>query len=235
MKKYLLLIFTFICFFLQSQNASFFDSKSYQLKYFLKNGVQEDFDFTHHNGQGTRNAPIIKFLLNNETNLLETDISGYCNNTKVKYEKFGNYLMFKSGGGRSLADCGGDEDTDFYHQILTSKVNYEITEDKKGLWLWSDENHKLFFSQKVLSVAENEFEKAIDIFPNPTSEIVNIKVKSNTVKISEIIIFDNQGREILKKLNNFETIDISKLASGIYFLKIKSTTQTSITRKLVKE
>lgn len=134
-----------------------------------------------------------------------------------------------------MADCGGDEDIDFYQPISVDKLYYKLTEDQKGLWLWSDEKHKLFFSEKVLSVEENQLEKAISIFPNPTKDLITIDVKSDTIKIEEIIILDYQGKQILKMEVNFNKIIISKLAKGVYFLKLKSENNLSITKKIIKE
>ena len=236
MKKFMLIFFLITTSNVYSQtNASFFDGKSFQLEYFLKDGAREDFDFTHHQGQGTRNAPILEFSMNSATNLLETNTDGYCNGAFIEYDIFDDYLKHISGGPTTLADCGGDENTEFYQQISTPKVYFEFTTDQKGLWLWSEENHKLFFFETTLSIKENELEKAIAIYPNPSKEFVTINVISNTIEISNVSILDFQGRIIIEKRANFNKINISKLAKGIYFLKLKTDNNLSITKKLIVE
>jgi hypothetical protein len=69
--------------------------------------------------------------------------------------------------------------------------------------LWIDENHKLYFAQKVLSVAENIPEKAISRYPNSSEEIINIDEKLTSIKLSEISITDSKGKGILKKIKYF--------------------------------
>lgn len=71
-----------------------------------------------------------------------------------------------------------------YLQQPAEKVNYQFTTDEKGLWLWSDENHKLFFSEEVLSVEENELQKAISIYPNPAKKEFFIELKNNSFNIT---------------------------------------------------
>lgn len=140
-------------------------------------------------------------------------------------------------------DCGDDEDNDFFNPITgnfysqepAKNVNYEFSEDKKGLFLWINENHKLVFSKKVLSVEKNQLENAISFYPNPTKEIIHIDVKTSSIKILNISIIDSQGREIIKKSSNFQFIDLSKISKGIYFLKITSDATLSFTKKIIKE
>lgn len=227
-------------------STSFFDGKIFQLEYFLKNGVQENLDLVNPNdpsGSTSRSVPFIEFTFNMESDKLEVDISGYCNVTSAKYVANETDFEVVEIGATTLSDCGEDEETDyfrpitgnFYMQQPAEKVNYQITENQKGLWLWVDETHQLFFSEKVLSVEENELEKVVNIYPNPSKGIVNIDVESTSIEILEVSIFDIQGREIIKKINNLKAIDISKVSSGVYFLKVKSSNNTSIIKKILKE
>jgi len=247
MKKIIVTICIFSSFITSSQEiSSFFDGKTFQLDYFFKNGVHEELDLLNPNdpsGNTNREIPQLALFFNSETDKLETMINGYCNVTSAKYLIHDNYLEVLERGGTTLSDCGGDEETDFFNPITgnvymqqpAKKIYFEFTTDQKGLWLWSDENHKLFFSEKVLSVEENQLEKVISIYPNPSKEFVNIDVKSNSIEIYEVSIIDFQGRIICNNLNDFKTIDISKLSKGIYFVKVVSKNKTSITKKIIKE
>ena len=129
----------------------------------------------------------------------------YCNETGATYKIFEDYLEVLQRAGTTLSDCEEDESIDFFsvkgqinHSTTTDKVFYECTEDKKRCSIWIDENHKLYFAQKVLSVAENISKKVISLYPNPSEEIINIDVKLTSVKLSDILIIDSQGKEILK-------------------------------------
>lgn len=86
-----------------------------------------------------------------------------------------------------------------------------------------------------LSVIENNT-LDFSIYPNPASEkatIQFINILENEVSIS---VFDLQGKEILTEkgniVNNQSTISITKLQSGMYFIKI-TMSDTTITRKLI--
>ena len=81
----------------------------------------------------------------------------------------------------------------------------------------------------VLSVPNNE-KNIISIFPNPTKNQLNFKGLSESIEIS---VYDILGKTILNKtLNVNESLDVSKLQSGIYILKFKD---YSSTLKFVKE
>ena len=62
----------------------------------------------------------------------------------------------------------------------------------------------------------------ISIFPNPSSDRIQILNKSNNTPLKEIKVFDTTGREVY---SNFifkgETIDISKFSNGMYYLIMK--------------
>ena len=74
----------------------------------------------------------------------------------------------------------------------------------------------------------------ISVYPNPVSDFIKIDVK-NGMKVSSIEIYSILGQKELSKnelINN--QIDISKLSSGVHFLKIYSEGQ-SVTKKIIKE
>ena len=75
------------------------------------------------------------------------------------------------------------------------------------------------------------------VFPNPTKNNIIIEGVSDTK--SEIIILNSLGEEIIKLINRnsgfiSETIDLSKLENGIYFIKIRDD-KSQIIKKVVKQ
>jgi hypothetical protein len=85
------------------------------------------------------------------------------------------------------------------------------------------------------SLSTEYFEKddAVLIFPNPTSNIVQIRTES---AIQSIKLYDVQGRVVISKTINNDTsaLDIAHLTVGIYFLKIE-TTQGNYLKKVLKK
>jgi hypothetical protein len=76
----------------------------------------------------------------------------------------------------------------------------------------------------------------INIFPNPVKDVLRITINRNSEFVL-IDVFDIYGRKMITKLATQSTgIDMSKLTSGIYFVKV-ATRQGQLLRqeKIVKE
>ncbi len=92
----------------------------------------------------------------------------------------------------------------------------------------------LQFTEKILgneSFSANE----ILVFPNPTKDILNIY--SEKEKITQIEIYDIQGKKVSQsKFNNenLQKIDVSKFNTGLYLCKIHME-GTVIMKKIIKE
>ena len=81
--------------------------------------------------------------------------------------------------------------------------------------------------RNVLGVNDYTFNNRIKVYPNPTNGILNI---SNTNNIKEIVIYNITGVKV-KTFKATQTLDISELSTGLYFLK----TDTGIVEKIVKK
>ena len=71
-----------------------------------------------------------------------------------------------------------------------------------------------------------------DIYPNPTSNVLNIS-NLNNIEINTISITDINGRTI-KNVNAANSINVSDLNAGVYFVTIE-TTEGKSTKKFIKE
>jgi len=69
----------------------------------------------------------------------------------------------------------------------------------------------------------------ISIYPNPTSDTVNIDSSSSQLKI---VVFDILGKQVLNKPNT-NSVDVSSLSKGAYFIKVSDGINTS-TKKFIK-
>lgn len=90
----------------------------------------------------------------------------------------------------------------------------------------------------ALSVSENEFE-AFSLFPNPNNGSFRLKLQSNSKDNINIEICDLRGRKVFKRnyentLNFDQTIELKKVASGLYLITV-SDGQIKTTKRLVIE
>ncbi|WP_395066561.1 T9SS type A sorting domain-containing protein [Flavobacterium sp.] len=71
----------------------------------------------------------------------------------------------------------------------------------------------------------------IQVYPNPSKNVVQIKSNS---KIEKITIFDSLGKVILIQTENNNEIDIENLSKGIYIIEVYTENEKNY-RKLIKE
>lgn len=76
----------------------------------------------------------------------------------------------------------------------------------------------------------------IEVYPNPTEDILNIKIINKENSFKKIILFDIQGKILLTKIlqNNETELNLSSFACGIYILKIYDS-NISKTFKIIKK
>lgn len=83
----------------------------------------------------------------------------------------------------------------------------------------------------LLSVESNLLSK-VSVYPNPTSEILNLKVPSN-VEVTQVTVFDLLGKDTGVSYNN-GVVNTSGLSQGVYLLKVETSAGT-LTQKIVKQ
>lgn len=88
---------------------------------------------------------------------------------------------------------------------------------------------QLLLSQ-LLSTAETVFTD-VNIYPNPVKNTLHI---SKTTNIKSLEIYSIQGQVMLTQKSQFETVDMSQLQSGLYFLKLTDNANRSKTIKIAK-
>lgn len=101
---------------------------------------------------------------------------------------------------------------DFNLPIITNAVETEIVDQ--------------------LNVNEFNLNTLISIYPNPTNDILNIKVKDDLI-VEEVKLINLLGRELLSSKHNLENINLSNLSSGVYLIKLKTNLGT-IQSKIIK-
>src|SRR5690606_10160727 len=71
---------------------------------------------------------------------------------------------------------------------------------------------------------------AIALYPNPSSNFVNIHIKDLTLK--SVAFYSITGQLVLKVTENMDQIDVSKLSSGVHLVKIETDKDTFFKRFL---
>lgn len=78
-------------------------------------------------------------------------------------------------------------------------------------------------------------ETQLEIFPNPVADVLNFSLKNDdTASPIEVKIFDVNGREFLQKtkFNQANSVNVSGLTAGVYFLVVTKGEQTGVGRFL---
>lgn len=88
-------------------------------------------------------------------------------------------------------------------------------------------------SNLVISETEDELSGGISIYPNPTSNFINVLCDTE-IKVYKVM--DAKGKVVIEKsINSIDfIIDLSPLSSGIYIIKLVKQNGDYIARKLVK-
>ena len=122
---------------------------------------------------------------------------------------------------------------------IANKVNWAKEQGAGGVMIWElGQDHFGEHSllrvidesiRGVLSETQIEHQKSLSYFPNPTNGIVNI----SGISPNSIQVFDLNGKLLLQNQNT-PNIDIGKLSSGVYIVKV-DVTDKSYTLKIVKK
>ncbi|MFN0081655.1 MAG: reprolysin-like metallopeptidase [Ferruginibacter sp.] len=79
----------------------------------------------------------------------------------------------------------------------------------------------------------------LSVAPNPTGYTANLFYKVKTAGKANIIVTNQTGAVVLRKATtategeNRQTLDVSKLANGMYFIKIQNGTETQMTKIMI--
>ncbi len=101
---------------------------------------------------------------------------------------------------------------------------------------WSVE---LCTSELVLGTGAEELTN-FNVYPNPAGDDVQVEFYSKEAGQTNISLFDPLGREVLKKqydskdLYFKKRINLGRISSGIYYLKVKNGAQISVKKLLIK-
>ncbi len=88
----------------------------------------------------------------------------------------------------------------------------------------------------LTDISEKMSSEDIQVYPNPSTGIVNIIVPEND-GTSQVVIYNNQGAEVVN-ISSFEgstiTTDLSKYGTGVYYIRIVEKYGTTIQKVVLK-
>jgi hypothetical protein len=111
---------------------------------------------------------------------------------------------------------------DNHTSIHLSSVNWLINKDVTGI--------------KDITSTSSQF--IVDIYPNPVSEVINIRIQGDNAGKIKIEIYDLQGKKLkISSLysDKLNSIDVHDLDQGIYFAKIFIDNNLIAVRKIIRK
>ncbi len=102
-------------------------------------------------------------------------------------------------------------------------------------WTFIDPNSTFVETQAecdALNLNDLEVLKEIEVYPNPVSDILNVKTSDGS-EINKVILYNCLGEEILETKNT--NFNLSELTNGVYFLKVYTIDLEMFIRKIIKK
>lgn len=120
------------------------------------------------------------------------------------------------------AESSGD--ITFYAAINTANGDGGSSGDKIHL--------SQFTASPAVGINDNPASKAVSFYPNPASDFINVETISNSQENNSLEIINLHGQIVKKtELAGFkQTVDISVLKSGIYFIRVGKHTERLVIR-----
>lgn len=97
-------------------------------------------------------------------------------------------------------------------------------------------NQTIVVTEGAHPLAVNQAQQiAFSIFPNPASDVLNIKFKNPSASIEKATIYDITGKIVLNTALFNQTIDIKSITTGSYILVLKDSDGNSYSQKFLKK
>ncbi len=130
-----------------------------------------------------------------------------------------------------------------YYRLVARNSNKALTvlsDDDVVQQSWSESDNQQWTieeAEEVITSAEKNLHSEIVVFPNPAKNTFTISEVSSEAVVKEVVLCDLLSRVVyhsVGSLGNSMVVDTKDLASGIYFLTIK-TNQKELTTKIMIE
>ncbi len=147
--------------------------------------------------------------------------------------------MFTSASGQAITlTATGKQTFTFSTDILSTWV---ATEMNVLAWVQNTTTKEVLNSGGTLDISTASEEIAtdtevIDLFPNPTSNVINFDIKNKDLKIEEISILGLDGKNYSNNVEvNDNQINVQLLSNGIYLFQLRTKENMLYTKKFEKK
>ena len=168
----------------------------------------------------------------NSVNLAWNPYLGYSFSSYNVYRSVngGSYELLTSlaSTNTSYNDTSANVVDNFYEYYISIDVGSCGTAPLQSFELKSNRE----FVNPNLSIGNNTWlNKAIILYPNPTTEIINVST-TNDVEVRSVLLYSAKGHKVIEA-DKTGPIDVSGLSEGIYYVTIK-TNQGLVSKSVIK-
>jgi hypothetical protein len=142
-------------------------------------------------------------------------------------------FTYDSNGNSLTGKCENLISTNWLPQMGLIPI-FSVKENIYEVYAYSYQAHYKSFASGISEISVN---RSLFVFPNPATNYITVNCTSlNENKETMISVFNTQGQLLMQVpiLQENQNIDISGLASGVYFLKLKNNVNTNVV-KVIKE
>ena len=152
---------------------------------------------------------------------------GACNGFSGDYSyDASENTLYPNNFSQTLILCDTSEDVDFenlFFAQVSANTNNSVTINMNAnfteLKLENYPGYLATYRNVSLSTPEQSL-AALKIYPNPVSD--QLFISNRNSKDLDIVIYDILGKQVLQKKSIEQSVDVSNLLDGIYFLEINS-------------
>ncbi len=152
------------------------------------------------------------------------------NSLSFQYPHLKSIIGMKNGGviavGSSLQPVTGvvllgDEDLQSWGTIPTSEVLNSVAAVNDSIAFAVGNNGLVMSNRDIInSVPVLDQDVQIWVYPNPVNSYFTVRAASSTIQ--KVVLYDVLGRPVLEVLQNFDQIDVSHLAPGLYQMVVEA-------------
>ena len=183
----------------------------------------------------TSNNPVLSLLLANSNQLTSIDVT---QNTELVSLNINNNPVLSGS-----VDLTNNPNLVTMIATNTSLGCIQVTDeveanDGQGIYAdWFKASGTVYSENcaTTLSVDNFNIEDAIEVYPNPVSDTLHIKInqEQSQSNITHTVLINAIGQKVFETKGYVNTIDVQNFENGIYFLQIQTDLAQPVTKKLV--